>query len=225
MEPEEIPTFNPNVPLRKDKFNSSQLDFLTNFMTLYTAFSANHVALDATSNAGNHNVIQLLEQPTGSTFQTDLGEISIYCKAPSNTEGVSLDQGDQIFLKYQGNQPEFQLSAYQIFAPPIITGGGITQTPFFTFLPGKVLLYFGTIKCSLQGLGSTNAPLYLRPPIATNIITMNFCLQGNNAGYPPMVSIKTANGNGFYEVLYLQSTDLQPTPANQTFFYVVLANI
>jgi len=217
MDPQAIPTYNPNKPLRKDKFNTSQLDFLNNFMTLYTAFSANHVALDAASNAGNHNVIQLLEQPAGSMFQTDIGEISIYCKPVT-------DQGDQLFLRYQGNQPEFQLSAYQIYSLATLTGNGITQVQFFTFLPGKVLLYFGTINCTLPFFATL--PLYLKPPIAKNIITANFTLLGTTPGYPPTISIKTANENGFYEAIYLLNASVFPEIiGNQTFFYVVLANI
>lgn len=221
------PSYNPNVPLRKDKFNVSQGDFLTNFMTLYTAFSANHVALDAASNAGNHNVIQMLEQPIGSQFQTDMGEISIYCKTPVDSKNMPLDQGDQLFIKYQGNVPEFQLSAYQIYGLNVLNENGVIQTQYFTFLPGKILVYFGTIKCNLPNLGGTTAPLYLRPSIAINILTMNFCALGTIVSYPPVVSIKTANGNGFYDTLYLQNgaTNLSGAPTNLTYFYVILANI
>jgi hypothetical protein len=216
------PTYSPNVPLARNKFNSSQVDFLNNFMSLYTAFAANHVALDAASNAGNHNVIQLLEQPVGSQFQTDIGEISIYCKSPADADDMNLDQGDQIFLRYQGNQTEFQLSAYQIFAPPKIESGKVIQTPYFTFLPGKVLLYFGTVQCTLSQDG---LPLLLRPPIATNIITVNFCPMGTTPNFPPAVNIKTANDNGFYDTIYmLDPISFFPT-INTTYFYMVLANI
>jgi hypothetical protein len=215
MNPQETPTYNPNVPLPKNQFNASQLDFLNNFGTLYNAFAENHVALDATSNAGNHTVIQLLQQDANDQFQTDVGEISIYCKPVT-------DQGDQIFLRYQGNKNEFQLSAYQIYPLSVLTNPGIVQTPFFSFLPGKVLVYFGTIQCTLSMSG---VPLYLRPPIATNIITMNFCLMGSVLSFPPAVSIKTPNSNGFYDTIYLQNPVPFGVQPQRTYFYVVLANI
>lgn len=220
------PPYNPNVPLRRDPFNVSQGDFLTNFMTLYTAFSANHVALDAASNAGNHNIIQMLEQPIGSQFQTDVGEISIYCKTPVDPKNMPLDQGDQLFVKYQGNVPEFQLSAYQIYGLNVLNEKGVIQTPYFTFLPGKILVYFGTIQCTLPFIGGSSAPLYLRPPIATNIIGMDFCPLGTTPTFPPMVSIRTKNSNGFYDTIYLQNPQASTAaPANQVYFYMVLANI
>jgi hypothetical protein len=214
------PIYNPNVPQRKDNFSSSQGDFLSNFMSIYNAFKINHVALDSSSNAGNHTIIQLKEQDANAPFQTDVGEISIYCKPVEN-------QGDQVFLRYQGNQNEFQLSAYQIFAPPVIDNDSIVQTPFFTYLPGRVLLYFGTIECTLSNAAT---PLRLRPPIATNIISVNLSVEGtitNQRNLPPWVTISPKNGNGFYETINLfKDSSLFPGPSIElTYFYMVLANI
>lgn len=207
--------YNPDVPQQKNIFSSSQLDFLTNFSTLYNAFSVDHVALDASSNAGNHNVIHLLEQSPDNQFQTDVGEISIYCKPVP-------DQGDQLFIRYQGNQDEFRLSAYQLYSLNVIDQNGILQTPYFTYLPGRVLVYFGTIQCTLSQAG---IPLTLRPPIATNIITMNFCLLGTQPGFPPDVVLSTPNNNGFFNTILLKNSIPFGTQPKQTFFYIILANI
>lgn len=166
------PIFNPDVPLRKDIIADSQIDFLDNFFTLYNAFAQNHVALDAASNAGNHTIIQLLQQAT--QLQTNVGEISLYSK---NVSG----QTDQIFLRYQGNQNEFQLTNFQIFTIEATT----QQTFFFTSLPGKVLLYFGVIIPN-----SATFTLNLIPPVAKSIISVNFCPIGTGAVafYPPIAN-------------------------------------
>jgi len=196
------PVYNPNVPNRKDALEKSQRDFLGNFSTLYNAFLANHVPLDATSGAGNHTIIEMLQQTT--SFQTNVGEISIYSKdAPGQT--------DQLFLRYQGNGQEIQLTNYQIY--PIQSSPA--QTTFITFLPGRILLYFGTI----FSFGSS-AHLVLDPPIAKNIFTMNFCAGGSTPALIPWSSVQAPNSNGFYTLI-----NLNQTAPGFGYFYIVGANI
>ena len=68
--------YNPNVPQSPgDTFATSQPQLEANFSQLYNYFMRNHVALDATTSAGNHTVIQLLEQSNAK--QTSLNDIAI----------------------------------------------------------------------------------------------------------------------------------------------------
>ncbi len=175
------PDFNPNVPGRGDSIAKSQIDFLNNFMSIFEAFSRNHEPLNSVLK-GNHTIVELLEQDAG--FQTNTGEITVYTKDTDST--------DQIFLRYQGNEPDFQFSTYQIYSQkPIDTGFGGTQTRYFSFLPGRILLYFG----EMSGGAPPNAQVLLSPPIATEIITLNMC---GNTGLPPTVTIqKETNGKIF----------------------------
>ncbi len=148
-----IPTFDPNVPERPDdSLAETQPEFFNNFSTLFNSFGLNHVPLNAISGVGNHTILQLLQQ--NNSQQTGLSEISIYSKNVP-------DQTDQVFLKYQ-NGTELQFTNYQLYA--------IDPNTFFTFLPGKVILYFGLLN---------NIPnpftLQLNPAICKNIFSCSFC--------------------------------------------------
>src|ERR1044072_1962632 len=100
-----INEYDNKIPGGNDFLAVSQGDFLTNFSQLYNAFAKNHVALDAVTSAGNHTNIELLQQNTSP--QTNIGEISLYSKPVA-------DQTNQLFLRYQGNAQEVQVTAYQI---------------------------------------------------------------------------------------------------------------
>jgi hypothetical protein len=199
--------YNPNVPLAKDLINVSQGDFLNNFGDLYKAFLVNHVALDAASNAGNHTVVELTEQT--APFQTDAGEISIYTRdAPGQT--------DQIFMQFQGNQTEFQYTNYQIYS----INATSTQTSYFTFLPGRILIYFGMMTPS-----STTFKLLLNPQIAKNIISANFCPIGpasSITNYPPNVVAESGIPNIYTALICTSSFLIQNVPPC---YYFVMANV
>jgi hypothetical protein len=208
------PVFNPNVPQIKDTIAKSQIDFLDNFSTLYDAFSVNHVALDAASDAGNHTVIQLLEQPTNSQFQTGTTQISVYAKDV-------VGQTDQMFLRYGGNQPEFQYTNYQIY--PLALGNGLT--PFFVVLPGGIIVYFGIM--AFQGLPTLGGPfrkLVLTPAIAKNIISANFCNLGTIPGVGMSYSPIQPNNNGIYDYVQVRLTLGGSQPNPNLFYYIVVAN-
>lgn len=200
--------YNPNVPQAPSaSIGQGQLDFLANFLTLYNSFAKNHITLDAAANAGNHTFVELVEQ--SQQFQTDIGEISLYSKLVEN-------QTDQIFLRYQGNQTEFQFSTYQIYAVEPTS----TQTTYFTFLPGNLLLYFGTLAVSLSV--NDNFPMKLVPNVAKNIITMEFCPIGNTPSFPPWVNLE-APVNGYYSTINLKASSITNFPTQ--LFYIVLANL
>jgi hypothetical protein len=174
------PPFDSNVPADpSDALATSQPQLLNNFLTMFNAFQVNHVPLNAAANAGNHTIIQLLEQD--NDFQTGVGEISVYVKKVEN-------QTDQVFLGYQGNGQVIQYTNYQIYSIPPTNN----QTSFFTFLPGGVIVYFGAV-----GLfnNANNNILNLNPPIAKHIITVDVVTIGvtPNGKYPVSL-IETPNG-------------------------------
>lgn len=212
---EKTKVFNPATPLLKEIISDSQVSFLDNFKILYDIFKNNHIALDATTNAGNHTIVQLLQQPENSDFQTDAGEISVYTK---NVEG----QTDQIFLRYQGNQEEFQYTNYQIYE----ISSKSKQTFFFTFLPGKIIAYFGVIKPK-----SNTFQLELKPRIAKNIIGANYCALGqissfigNNTLPIPYATGLVETSPGIYGEISLIISF--PNPKNiPEYSYLVFANV
>ena len=147
--------YDTNTPNNKQSFAEWQEAFQQNFTQLGSAFEKNHIALDATSNAGNHTIIELLQQ--SGKPQVGTTEFAIYSKdVPGQT--------DQVFMRYAGNGTEFQFTNYQIYK--------VTDIAFFTFLPGGIICYFGLFTPT-QTIRPIK-PLDLFPPVAKNIFSVNF---------------------------------------------------
>ncbi len=197
--------YNPNTPENpSDSLATSQPDFLNNFSQLYEKFKINHVSLDAGATAGNHTFIQLLRQ--NNSYQTNVGEISVYTK---DVEGET----DQVFLRYQGNGQEFQYTNYQLYSVTNIPN----QTLFFTFLPGKVILYFGNFTKLKDNL------LTLHPPIAKKIAGMSFCPSGSTPDFKPKVNIIAAV-NGFFTSINV-TRGIFENQAAPSCDYLIIGNI
>lgn len=215
------PQYNPNVPRAGDSIATSQPDFLANFMTLFNAFSTNHVDLEDAL-AGNHTIVELTAQT--ANFLSNAGEISEYSR-------IVEEQGTQVFLKYQGTASEFQFSCYQIYSippisipPPFIIPGqpqvNGTQSIYFTFLPGRVLLYFGVFS---PAIASNNQFLTLIPPVATDIITADFCVAGTTPSFKPVISVQVQD-NGIISKINVKPPSVT-NPVRSNSQYVVLAKI
>lgn len=201
--------FDPNTPeFLTDTFAETQPQLQSNFQALYNAFQQNHIQLDAISDAGNHTVAQMSEQIGDQ--QTNISEYALYSKnVPTQT--------DQIFLRNQSNGQVIQLSTYQIYS---VAGTSNQPTQFFTFLPGNILLYFGTIRCIRP-----STPLFMWPPVATNIMTVSFCGigTGNAQQSKPNIVINAPTPLGFITNIQVKSTASSTNFV--TFYYAILANI
>jgi hypothetical protein len=196
------PLYDPNTPeFPSDSFATSQPQLLDNFQALFNAFVTNHISLDATSNAGNHTNIQLIEQE--NPLQTDASEINVYTKdAPGQT--------DQIFLRYQGNGVEFQYTNYQLYSIPNFIG----QTTNFTFLPGRVIVYFGAL------FQPNVKQIFLYPQIARKIISISLVSSGPIASKVSVALVTSPTGI---------ITQVVPDPMFPSFItpqnYIVMANV
>lgn len=181
------PIYNPGTPQPKEKFNSSQLLFLNNFGVLNDSYSANHVSLDSVTSVGEHTIIQMPEQT--QTFQTNLDEIASFArKTTYNVNGSTLSSV-QTFIQYPNNTAEFKYSNFQIYSIPdkALSGGG-TQSIFFTFLPGNILVYFGKVDTK-----NKVDFMELDPYISKNVLSVNFCSIGVLA-FPLGLATITWNG-------------------------------
>ncbi len=192
--------YNPNTPqFPGDTFSTSQPQILANFSQLFNAFKKNHVSLDAGITAGNHTIVQLLENK--SAVETDISEFSVYAKDVAG-------QTDQLFFRYAGNGQEVQLTNYQLYS--------ILGDIYFTFLPGKLIVYFGTFRPS----SSNNLGLF--PAIARNIITVSLCPTSSaTAFFKPNVKIPTTR-TGIISNIVIESSDSRSVPECT---YIVVANI
>lgn len=200
-------SYNPNVPQnRPDAIKTTQAQLQANFQALFNAFRVNHVTLnDATATPGNHTIVELLEQV--QAIETNVSEINIYTKEDADTT-------DQPFFRYQGNGQEFQFIPYQIYSlKDFDNNNGVTGSRFFTFLPGKVLVYFGTLNNSNQT--ELNLTLELFPAIAKNIITVSACVIGKTPAGNGTVQLSPPE-DGFIKKIYFFPFSIQ---------YLVMANI
>jgi len=201
------PPYNTQIPEPDTTIANAQTLFQNNFERLFEAFNTDHVPLIDAINPGNHNVIQLVELPIGEATQSQ--EIAIYSK---KVDG----QTDQLFMRYQGNGKEFQLTQYQIYALPILQlNGVIYQKGYFTFLPGGIIVYFG------QVIPFGN-PFFisLEPAICGNILGINLCPIGGIGSGLVQSNVSLTAINGKFNAIQLTSTS---TNANQ--YYIAFGNI
>ncbi len=200
--------YDPNVPeFRSDSLKTTQQPLQDNFQALFNAFLVNHVSInDAVDTPGNHTLINLIEQV--QAIQTEVDEINIYSKDDPDTT-------DQLFFRYQGNGQEFQFTDYQIYSTPPVTDNKVVTTGFFTFLPGKVIVYFGSITGNRPLIPITLVTLVLQPPIAKNIITISACSIGSDLTTVGAVELLPPVDGFFKSVTFL----------NQNIYYLVMANI
>ncbi len=204
--------YDPNVPeFVSDSLEESQPELLNNFLTLYDIFRRNHTPIDDPNVPGNHTNIQLKEQL--GAIQTDGSEINLYQKKIESST-------NQLFLRHQGNAAEIPYTCYQIYGlTPDNPNKG--QRSYFTFLPGKILMYFGLFETLKDN------ELTLFPPIAKKIISVSCGLKTSSPSsstFKARVSIPAVNPSGFFDkVLFLRSIGLK-TPSDPQ-FYIVLANI
>jgi hypothetical protein len=197
--------YDPKIPEPNNTIADSQDLFLTNFSQLALAFQQDHIPLDALADLGNHNVVRLVEQlPAG--LSTQLNEISLYSKEVA-------DQTDQLFIRFQENGKEVQLTNYQNYPLEFIYQNNVlVQTPYFTFLPGGIIVYFGLVFPNKNAFA-----LRLEPAIATNIFGVNLGVYGNYPStFPSTVSL-TVNPQGKYDNVILTNSYTEATPPPQAY--------
>lgn len=192
--------YNTQIPVASTTIADAQKLFQNNFERLFEAFNTDHVSLSDTTNPGNHAVIRLVELPKEESTQSL--EIAIYSK---KVEG----QTDQLFMRYQGNGKEFQLTEYQIYS--IVPTDN--QEAYFTFLPGKVIVYFGRV----VGFGQKEVNININPP-ASNISGINLGGIVTVSQQPNVVPVANIEG----KISALKLTSINPIPDQ---FYLFFGNL
>lgn len=168
-------TYNPNIPQPTDIPSQSQSQILDNFTVANTVFGINHVPFDATLNNGKHNFATLLNQSGNPA--TAAGEIALYAKAVG---GIST-----WFLRKETNGTVIQLSN----TDPIIANPGST------FLPGGMLLQFGTTVVLFGGSQAILFPIaFSAPPFSVTFGDEQVGLTSSTIVY---IQTGTVNATGF----------------------------
>jgi hypothetical protein len=139
--------------------------------------------------------------------QTGASEFTIHNK---NVEG----QTNQVYFTYPGNSPVVQFTNYQLYT--ILPTAN--QTSYFTFLPGKLIVYFGTV-----GNFGNNKNLFIKliPTVCRNVISINYCTKGDTPQYTTGSIITVPDANGIIESITIPSS----LNISKSIDYVVIANI
>jgi len=143
-------TYLPNIPAATDKPSTSQGQIQGNFQAINTAFALNHVSLGTGAAAGKHNFVEMPNQlatPTTVSGEGTLYTLSVTSApfaAQSQLAYVSDNNPTEIYQLTRGIHSKFSLfstnTKYDTIAGIDFFGG-------WTFLPGNLLLQYGTVTC------------------------------------------------------------------------------
>ena len=209
-------TFNADTPTVQLDFDLWQVQFQANFQRMSQSFLVNHVPLENASKTGNHTIVQMPEQPKDRKIQTNIGDFAIFTRLVE-------DQADQVFMRYEGNQPEFQYTNYQLYTikDRLDKKEKIIQTTSFTTLPGNLMIIFGSVL-----IKDKKWEIILTPPVMKNIISVNMTLIGTFPNVPAVAYEVTPIKNTVDEVDYFTSIDVmfQKPADGKPFYYLVMGN-
>lgn len=176
--------YDPNTPVTNLSYADWQIQFAQNFQQYNIASGKNHLSVSGVTGTGNHTIVEMPEQD--SDPQTGAVDFAIYTK---NVD----EQTDQLFFQYPGNTPVVQFTNYQIYSIVPRVAPNIAQTSFFTFLPGGLLILFGSFgpftSSSTGSKTETDNTLFLYPPVVKNVASVNLCIQGTTPDYTPSATL------------------------------------
>lgn len=146
--------FNPNIPQNSDYMMVSQPEIQSNFQTIFSSFSENHVPLNSEAPLqGQHSQIVFREQTGDPTTSAD--QVALYTKA-SGSDTV-------IFYRPHSNATPIQLNYPNISTGLASTNPDVYKTTQYSFIAGAFVVYFGKIT------GATNGQVIALTPSTTLI--------------------------------------------------------
>jgi len=149
--------YNPNIPLVTDYMVVSQPQIRSNFQTIFSVFSKNHVTLNSTTEGrsqGMHTVLTLREQ-TGDPVTTT-AQIALYAK---NVAGVT-----NLFFRPSNNQTPIQLTYPSISTGLQSTNPDVYLDRQYSYVAGPFVIYCGRLSVTdgdIITLLPTETPIYV----------------------------------------------------------------
>lgn len=122
-------TYNPSIPQATDLISNSQAQILANFSQLNTQFGVDHVAFNTGSGNGDgtHKHITFDNAPTEPTVSGTISSIF----------PLLVGSNQELFFKNAGSE-------YNATGKTQITGPSLLASEGYAFLPGGLLLKWGT---------------------------------------------------------------------------------
>jgi len=135
--------YNNNIPQATDNLSQSQADLLANFAALDSQYgsSGDHVAFSAVSNNGKHKKSTYVVQ--GSDPGSSATEAVVYSKTSSGSS--------ELFLQRDAVATAIQLTKGTVN----IAGDATGTSKGHTFLPGGLLLQWGSLTAAVAGTAFT----------------------------------------------------------------------
>lgn len=194
--------YNPNIPLVTDYMVTSQPKIQSNFKTIYSVWSKNHIHINSTGEGreqGMHGPLTFREQVADPT--TGANQVALYTKNVSNNPCL--------FYRPQNNQTPIQMTypsylvglqssnpdvyfekQYSYSAGPFVVYSGVisvSNNQIITLLPATTLVYVSVLQWNAAAAGSQNAA-------ATNISGNQFTVRVPPATANPQKICYTALG-------------------------------
>lgn len=196
----------PSIPASTDNPSNSQGQIQTNFGTINTAFSVNHTPLTNSTNQGLHTFVGM---PFLSSPPTTVpGEGAVYTESATGTQLAYVSDNNQtgspsavpdvyqLTRTIHASYPSF--GSYGAFGT-VTTN--YTMNAGWTFLPGGLLLQYGSVVSNLA-----------TPQIKPDTIVVTFPVVFTTANVIPTISqICKAAGTGEDDVASIVNTTISAT--------------
>ena len=141
-----------NVPLSTQSLAQTQAPINTNFSTIDTAFSINHVQYnDGSGNQGKHNLVEFPVQSTTPTFAAT--ETGLYNKVPAAPFVLTTKQETFIHTQQFAGAKDYPMTAsiLSTSTPAALTAG-------WTYLPSGLILKWSANVSATGGLQTISFP-------------------------------------------------------------------
>ena len=152
-------SYNSGIPVGTQYLVESQPQIQSNFQTIFSTFSQNHVSLNQ-STQGKHNSL-LFRVQTGDP-NTTIDQVALYTKKIANDV--------LLFFRPSNNQTAIQMNYPNISTGLVSTNPDVYLLQQYSYVAGPFVVYLGLIK------GAINNQLITLTP-ATNLIYVGCVLQ------------------------------------------------
>lgn len=182
-------SYNPLIPTGLVNLDEDYVNIQQNFQQLDTSFGVDHVPFSISDQNGKHQYVHLLQSfqsPTVPSVPTvPVGQVAVYQRLDANSL-------PQLFFKANNRAFEYQLTTE---ASDTASENVFSQNPGWTFLPGGLLLQYGSVSAGPAGTSVTFPVAFSALPYS--MTTTRFSTAASN---PVATSISLATDTDFFAV-------------------------
>lgn len=174
-------SFTPNIPASGQTLGQTRQAILDNFAILRSTLAVDHVDVNASGN-GKHKFVHFTDA-SSSIPATTATELALYNKLVGGAY--------RLFMRQISSGTEIQMSGID----------PLTANPGYTFLPGGLLLQWGTTTAVANSAGNT-----INFPIAFSTVFVVTCTVQTNDNSTIRFSLAGSPSNGSFDTTQTQTT-------------------